>query len=182
MPSATSSMTSVPPAAPLIQGIYQATSENVENNFVSNVSGYGIHLWHDANHVNIVNNTVSHNGRGGILVGGGDFHTSSGPDDYDVVANNVVYGNANSGIAEWGSTGTHNLYTNNASYGNAGSYGDWYLQNGNTHTDDVDATAMSQLVQAMATFNPTPSFASPISEGTEHLLTPPPTVAAASHS
>jgi hypothetical protein len=176
MPSATSSMTSVPPAAPLIQGIYQATSENVENNFVSNVSGYGIHLWHDANHVNIVNNTVSHNGRGGILVGGGDFHTSSGPDDYDVVANNVVYGNANSGIAEWGSTGTHNLYTNNASYGN------WYLQNGNIHTNDVDAASMSQLVQAMATFNPTPSFASPISEGTEYLLALPPTLAAASHS
>jgi len=128
-----------PAGGSLIQGVYHATSGNVENNLVDNVSGYGIHLWHDANHVNIVNNTVFNNHSGGILVGGGDFHTTAGPDDYDVVANNIVYANANSGIAEWGSTGTHNVYTHNLSYGNVGLRGNWYLKNGNTHTNDVSA-------------------------------------------
>ena len=128
-----------PAGGSLIQGIYQATSGNVENNLVDNVSGYGIHLWHDANHVNVVNNTVFNNHSGGILVGGGDFHTTAGPDDYNVVANNIVYANANSGIAEWGSTGTHNVYTHNLSYGNVGLRGNWYLKNGNTHTNDVSA-------------------------------------------
>ena len=128
-----------PAGGSLIQGIYQATSGNIENNVVDNVSGYGIHLWHDANHVNIVNNTVFNNQSGGILVGGGDFHTTSGPDDYDFVANNIVYANANSGIAEWGRTGTHNTYTHNLSYGNVGLPGNWHLKNRNTHTNDVSA-------------------------------------------
>ena len=132
-----------PTGGSLIQGIYQATSGNVENNLVDNVSGYGIHLWHDANHVNIVNNTVFNNHSGGILVGGGDFHTTSGPDDYDYVANNIVHNNANSGVAEWGRTGTHNIYTHNLSYNNTGSYGNWYLQNGNTHTNDMTAGTTS---------------------------------------
>src|SRR5207302_2625840 len=87
-----------PVGGQLIQGVYEATSGNVENNLVYNVSGYGIHLWHDANHVNIVNNTVFNNHTGGILVGGGDFHTTTGPDDYDFVANNIVYNNSNEGI------------------------------------------------------------------------------------
>jgi hypothetical protein len=129
-----------PAGGSLIQGVYQATSGNVENNLVYNVSGYGIHLWHDANHVNIVNNTVFHNGSGGILVGGGDFHITTGPADHCFVANNIVYANANSGIAEWGRTGTHNTYTHNLSYGNVGLPGNWYLKNGNTHTNDVSAS------------------------------------------
>lgn len=142
-----------PAGGSLIQGIYQATSGNIENNVVDNVSGYGIHLWHDANHVNIVNNTVFNNQSGGILVGGGDFHTTSGPDDYDFIANNIVYANANSGIAEWGRTGTHNVYTNNDSYGNTGSYGNWYLQNGNTHTADVNAAPQFVNYNASGTGN-----------------------------
>src|SRR5260221_268599 len=62
-----------PTGGQLIQGIYEATSGNVENNLVYNVSGYGIHLWHDANNVNIVNNTAFTNQTGGILCGGADY-------------------------------------------------------------------------------------------------------------
>jgi hypothetical protein len=55
-----------------IQGIYQSTSGNIKNNIVYNAGYGGIHLWHDADHVNIVNNTVF-NSPTGIIVGTGNW-------------------------------------------------------------------------------------------------------------
>jgi Ca2+-binding RTX toxin-like protein len=119
-----------------IQGIYANASGNVMNNLEYRAAGWGIALWHDANHVNVINNTVLNNASGGITVGGGDFINTTGPDDYTVVANNIVANNSNYGIDEYGATGTHNVYTNNLVYNNGT---DWVLQNGLTASNTVTA-------------------------------------------
>src|SRR6266851_1204862 len=119
-----------------IQGIYENASGNVTNNLEYRVAGWGIALWHDANHVNIVNNTVLNNSSGGNTVGGGDFIHTSGPNDYDFIANNIVANNANYGIEEYGATGTHNVYTNNLAYNNGTN---WALQNGLTASNTATA-------------------------------------------
>src|SRR5713101_8814116 len=92
-----------------IQGIYENASGNVTNNLEYRAAGWGIALWHDANHVNIVNNTVLNNSSGGITVVGGDLINTAPTDDYTVVANNIVANNR-IGIDEYGVTGTHNVY------------------------------------------------------------------------
>jgi hypothetical protein len=98
------------------------------------VAEAAIHLWHDATNVIITNNTVA-NSHTGILVGGGDFYFSPGPDDYTAVYNNIVYDNYY-GVIENGKTGTNNTYRNNLVYQNSVN---WALQNGLTHTGTVTA-------------------------------------------
>jgi hypothetical protein len=128
-----------------IHGIYQTAPGNVENNLVYRTSGWGIALWHDANHINIVNNTVFNNASGGITVGGGDFVHSTGPADYVKVANNIVYDNK-VGIDEYGSTGTHNVYTDNLVSGSGTNFS---LQNGLVATNTI--TADPKFVNYIAT-------------------------------
>ncbi len=99
-----------------IHGIYQTAPGTVANNLVYRISGWGIHLWHDANHITIANNTVVNSAIGGLLVGGGDFINTSGPADYVIVANNIVFDNMIYGIIEAGRTGSHNLFTHNLSF------------------------------------------------------------------
>ncbi len=108
-------------------GIYVSTTGNVENNIVYNSASVGIHLWHDAANVKIINNTVAHN-RIGILVGSGDNYHTQEPDDHTKVVNNIVVENRSAGIIEDGSTGTHNVYLANLVWKNGGS--DYRLQNG----------------------------------------------------
>jgi hypothetical protein len=100
----------------LVHGIYMSTSGQVQNNMVYQASGDAITTWHDANHVKIVNNTIfaSHNG---VMIGGGDYYHTSGPNDYSQVSNNIIYDN-DTGIMEFGDTGTNNIYSNNLIYGN----------------------------------------------------------------
>jgi len=123
------------------QGIYMSTSGVVVNNIVNNVSAYGIHLWHDATNVTVVNNTVFNNGSpgsdgGGIMIGSGEYYNFSGPGDHNTVSNNIIYNNKGAGIQENGNTGKHNTYTNNLVYGNTT---DWSLQNGLMHTNTITA-------------------------------------------
>lgn len=118
----------------LIHGIYLTTNGDIKNNMVYQVDSAGIHLWHDAHDVNIVNNTVFASGSG-VLVGAGDFVNSQAPNDNTVVANNIIYDN-DYGISEQGLTGTHNTYANNLVFKNGT---DWRLQNGMTHTDTIAA-------------------------------------------
>ena len=136
-------------------GIYMSTSGIVRNNIVNNASGYGIHLWHDATNVIIVNNTVFNNGSagsdgGGMVIGSGEYYHFSGPGDYNVVANNIVYDNRGWGIAENGNTGTHNTYTNNLVYGNGT---DWALQNGLTHSNTISVDPRFVVYRANGTGN-----------------------------
>jgi hypothetical protein len=116
-----------PADAGFIHGIYMATSGSAINNLEYRAGGYGIHLWHDANHVTIANNTVFNNDSGGIMIGGGNYYHTNGPADYIFVLNNIVYRNRKFGIEEHGRTGRHNFYSNNLVYENEK---DWVLHNG----------------------------------------------------
>jgi hypothetical protein len=109
-----------------VQGIYINTPGTVKNNVVYRIAETGIQLWHDANNVIIANNTVAASGMG-IVVGGGDYYYTSGPNDRTQVSNNIVYDNKN-GISEQGRTGKNNSYRNNLVFQNTA--GDWSLANG----------------------------------------------------
>jgi hypothetical protein len=121
-----------PAGCTFVQGIYISTSGSVKNNVVYRVAEAAIHLWHDATNVIITNNTVT-TSHTGIVVGGGDFYYTAGPDDYTAVYNNIVYDNYY-GISEQGKTGVHNTYRNNLVYQNTVN---WTLRNGLTHTGTV---------------------------------------------
>lgn len=111
---------------PAVQGIAINTSALVANNLVFRSGNAGIYLWHDANHVRVVNNTVT-GSTIGILVGGGNFYLTVGPNDYSDISNNIVFDN-NTGVIELGATGKHNTYRNNLVFGNPS--GDWALAPG----------------------------------------------------
>jgi hypothetical protein len=115
-----------------VQGIYQTAPGKVINNVVTRGGAACVHLWHDANHIDIVNNTVVECPIG-ILVGGGDYVHTSGPADYVNVLNNIVV-NSKMGIDEQGQTGTHNVYANNLLFGNTTN---WGLSNGLVGTSTV---------------------------------------------
>jgi parallel beta-helix repeat protein len=137
---------------PYLQGIYESAPGTITNNVVHDVSGWGIHLWHDATEVAVENNTVYNNGAGGIVVGAGDWYHGAAPDDYTTVANNIVFGNP-AGIFENGWTGTNNSYTSNLVYDNDT---DWALHNGLTPTDPVDL--QSPLVALVGSTLDTPEL------------------------
>lgn len=127
-----------PAGCRFVQGIYVSTTGQVSNNVVMRVAEGGIHLWHDARDVIISNNTVVDNNTG-IIVGGGDYYHSRGPNDDTRVFSNIVVGNK-MGISEQGQTGRRNRYRNNLVYGNA-SY-DWRLKNQLRHYGTVSAPPM----------------------------------------
>lgn len=116
-----------------VQGIYISTTGSVTNNVVYRVAEGAIHLWHDAHNVIIANNTVTTSNTG-IIVGANDHYHYSGPADYVMVYNNIVFDNR-MGVSEQGSTGTHNSYRNNLVYQNS-TY-NWSLKNGLTHYNTV---------------------------------------------
>lgn len=118
-----------------IQGIYFSTSGSVKNNVIYRVAEAGIHLWHDANNVVITNNTMTASNTG-IIVGGGNFYHTKGPNDHTLVYSNIVYDNK-MGISEQGRTGTNNSYRNNLVYRNARF--NWSLKNGLTHSGTVSS-------------------------------------------
>ncbi|GAB3458614.1 hypothetical protein GCM10027321_14560 [Massilia terrae] len=118
-----------------IHGIYISTSATVRSNIVFRISGAGIHLWHDANNVLIAGNTVT-GSETGIVVGGGDYYHTQGPNDRTQVLNNIVYDNR-SGIVEQGNTGKHNSFRNNLVYQNNGA--DWRLSEGMSHSGTIAA-------------------------------------------
>lgn len=118
-----------------VHGIYVDTPASVRDNVVYRVAEAGIHLWHDAHHVVVANNTIAAS-HSGIVVGGGDFYHSAGPNDHTQVVNNIVVDNRY-GILEQGATGRHNSYRNNLVFQN--DEGDWHLAEGMTHSGTVAA-------------------------------------------
>jgi hypothetical protein len=122
-----------PAGCRFIQGIYINTPGTVRNNIVYRVAEAGIHLWHDANNVVIVNNTVTASNTG-IVVGGGDYYYTKGPNDHTYVFNNIVFDNK-MGIFEQGATGKNNRYRNNLVFQNKEA--DWKLLNGLEHQGTV---------------------------------------------
>lgn len=127
-----------PPDCRYMHGIYISTTASVRDNIIYRASGAGIHLWHDASKVTIRGNTVVGCGTG-IVVGGGDFYHSKGPNDHTHTANNIVYDNGH-GILEQGATGANITYRNNLVFQNA--HGDWKLSAGRRHTGTVAAAPL----------------------------------------
>lgn len=114
-------------------GIYFTASGEVYNNLTYANTGAGIHLWHDVNHVKVINNTSFANDTWGIIYGGGDYVNLSGPADYITVSNNICYAN-DVGIRELGDLGSHNVISHNLSNGNGGGN---YQVVVTPHTSDV---------------------------------------------
>ena len=110
-----------------VQGIYHSNLRGkIANNIVYRAAAFGIHLWHAANKVTIVNNTSFANGSssmgGGIVMGTGDSPGGVTLDD-TIVSNNIVYGNPGSGLVEYcysgqNCIGTRNIVSNNLVFGN----------------------------------------------------------------
>jgi hypothetical protein len=113
-------------------GIYQTATGAIENNLVYANAGGGVHLWHDANHIDVTNNTSFGNGTG-FIVGGGDYVHTSGPCDYVNVTNNIAFDNTTIGFDEEGGVGTHNTFAHNLSFKNGTN---WRLKL-TAHTADV---------------------------------------------
>lgn len=114
-----------------MQGIYTgSTSAYIANNILSDISGYGIHLWRAGGNSTVINNDVRVTRYGGIVVGAEAGQTT----DYVLVANNIVRQSTYYGIREYadsgGTLGSHNRYTHNDVLG-SGS-GDYYLPSGAT--------------------------------------------------
>jgi hypothetical protein len=125
-------------------GIYQTATGEIKNNVVYANAGGGIHLWHDANHINVANNTSFGNGIG-YICGGGDYVHTTGPADYITFTNNIAFDNTGMGFDEEGQDGPHNVFSNNLSYQNGTN---WRLEH-STHTNDV--TANPQFVNYIRT-------------------------------
>jgi len=94
----------IPGACLGVQGIYHSNLRgHIVNNIVYRASAWGIHLWHAANAVTIMNNTVFNNGTvsmgGGIVIGSGD--SGGGVLDNSLIANNIVYANPSYGLVEY---------------------------------------------------------------------------------
>ncbi|GJL84496.1 MAG: hypothetical protein DHS20C02_02710 [Micavibrio sp.] len=109
-----------------IHGIYHSTlGGQIQGNTVYRAAGWGIHLWHAADNVNITNNLVFNNGAktnngtigGGIVIGAGDKPYNI-TNDNTTVANNIVRNNRGRSIREAGNVGTNNLITDNIIYEN----------------------------------------------------------------
>jgi hypothetical protein len=104
----------------LDHGIYVShPGGTVANNISYGNAGYGIHCWHNCNHLVVSNNLVFDNGEGGILIGQGDGpnHGDVAADNF-VVSNNIAVNNGEYGIAESGTTGPNNRYLNNNVFDN----------------------------------------------------------------
>lgn len=122
-----------PTGCRFVHGIYISTSGSAKHNVVHDVGGAAIQMWHDATKVVVANNTVAAS-MTGILVGGGDFYHTKGPNDHTSVLNNIVYDNKY-GISEHGATGVNNTYRNNLVFQSSAS--DWQLRNGLTHSGTI---------------------------------------------
>jgi len=114
-----------------IQGIYMVCPGTYSNNLVYNVAACGMQAWHGAISINVLNNTIDGVRDYGIVVGSGDSGATGSTGDFFNVFNNVV-SNSYGSILETGTTGVHNVYTNNICFNSAlgGHSNTPVLQNG----------------------------------------------------
>jgi hypothetical protein len=138
-----------------VQGIYSSNKGGkIMNNIVYRASSFGIHLWHAATDVTIVNNTVFANGStsmgGGILIGDGDAPGGVQVKNTKVI-NNIVYKNPRAGIIQYcysgqSCIGSGNVTANNLAYGNGG---------GNVSLKVGSATGTISAEPKFISYNPT---------------------------
>jgi len=105
------------PTCRFIQGIYHSSTGTIKNNLVYQVGAAGLHLWHDAHNIDIINNTVFASGYGVIVGAGDEYFYFAGANNVHV-ANNIFFDNER-GISEQGNTGTGNTYVNNIVFKNS---------------------------------------------------------------
>lgn len=114
------------PGSPLypcsyVHGIYFLKPYGLAaENIVFEASGYGIHEWHQASDITVVNNTIFNNGFGGVLVGN-DGRGNPHQNNNSITDNNIVFANGKFGIHECCTkayTGLCNLFDNNLLSGN----------------------------------------------------------------
>jgi hypothetical protein len=141
-----------------VQGVYYTTvGGTIENNIVHNVTGWGIHGWHDVRNTKVNNNTSFANGQGGFIVGGGDYVNLSSPCNNMVFTNNIAYSNSGVGFRELGDNGSSNLWSNNLSNANTTN---WAL-NTSPHVNDVAGSPLFVNYQADGSGDYHLSIASP---------------------
>ncbi len=103
-------------------GIYcgHADGAVIANNIVEHNAAFGIQAYPDCNHADIANNTIVANGQAGVVVGGDGESASDGV----IVANNIIFGNATSGVQTvWeGSTGSGRAIRNLIAGNRAGAF------------------------------------------------------------
>jgi hypothetical protein len=103
----------------LDHGIYVGTDTGglIANNVIADNMADGIQIYPEANSLIVTENTITGNGRSGIILGGEDTTSND-----NVLANNIVAFNDEYGIRTYwgGPVGTDNLATNNLNYGNGG--------------------------------------------------------------
>lgn len=100
--------------ASLVQGIYVGHPHaKIYNNIVYNVSGWGIHGWHNANYVTVSNNLTSNTE--GIVMGNGDSPCGTITCEFTdyFVTNNILY-NDRTGIVLY--DGPNHVISNNDFY------------------------------------------------------------------
>lgn len=120
-------------------GVYQAVpGGTIENNLIYQVSGFGVHLYHQASNVTVLFNTIFQ-GVGGIVVGASVGYI----DDYTNVSNNIFVDHQTWGILENGYAGDHNTYSNNVIYDNPTNLS---LQSGHSATGTVSAAESTLFV------------------------------------
>jgi hypothetical protein len=87
-----------------VQGIYASSSGSVINNVVYRVvSGAAIHLYHEANNVKVINNTVAASNVG-VVIGAGGYRGQVVENKDSCIYNNIAYDNY-IGIQEYVSQG-----------------------------------------------------------------------------
>ena len=107
-------------------GIYlQGEGHLIANNLIDNhPEGYGIQDYPYSRNVRIVNNTIAHSGRGGIVVGGSRCGLSGCGVAGTLVANNILAHNATHGVAANRAPPVScDVHANLAFANGAGSYG-----------------------------------------------------------
>ena len=121
----------------LVHGIYiAAPNGQYYRNLISDVGGWGVHIWGPyVNYSKVWNNTIFECPHGGILVGG----DGGGIADYCEVRNNIIRNTSTdatlrAAIGTWGDVGTHNVYSNNLIYACLRNY---YFTVGGPSVNDV---------------------------------------------
>lgn len=113
-------------------GVYcSSTGATITNSLSYANGGGGVHCWHDARNVAIVNNTCFANVYG-VICGGGDYVNLTAPADYFTVRNNLLAYNT-TGVRELGDVGAHSLVDHNLCYANVTAYSLLV----SSHTSDV---------------------------------------------
>lgn len=97
----------------------EGTGHLIASSLIRNApNGYGVQIYPSNTNITVVANTITANGRNGLLIGSDGSTTTTGAR----VVGNIVTGNGENGIATYwgGPAGSNNLVSDNLVWGNAG--------------------------------------------------------------